>query len=97
MRDILLDAGVPETVIALEDRSTTTAENLRNAVAFLGEEDAVIVTDRYHLPRALLVARRLGMEATGSAPSFRGARLGQQIKSFLREIPAYLMYWLRFR
>jgi uncharacterized SAM-binding protein YcdF (DUF218 family) len=29
----------------------------------------VLVTDRYHLPRALLVFRRHGVDARGSAPT----------------------------
>ena len=83
--------------MTLEDRSTTTAENLRNALPLLRERDVVIVSDWYHLPRACLVARRLGMQARGSGPGWAGARPGQQIKSALREIPAYVVYWLRFR
>lgn len=97
MRDILRAEGVPENAITLEDRSTTTAENLRNAMGLLSDDAVVIVSDRYHLPRALLMARRLGIRATGSGPSMKGAHWGQQIRATLREIPAYAYYWLRFR
>lgn len=97
MRDILRDAGVPEAVIVLEDQSTTTAENLRNARPLVGDTAVVIVSDLYHLPRACLVARRLGMAVRGSAPPRGDARVWPQVKGALREIPAYLLYWVRFR
>jgi uncharacterized SAM-binding protein YcdF (DUF218 family) len=97
MHDILVAQGVPKAAILQEDRSNTTAENLRNALPLLHGDDVIIVSDSYHLPRALLMARRLGMQARGNAPPWQGARRGQQIKSTLREIPAYILYWLRFR
>jgi len=97
MREILLAEGVPDAAITLEDTSTTTAENLRNAAGLVRGDAVVIVSDAYHLPRARLMARRLGLRAKGSAPPLRGARMGQLIKSSLREIPAYVLYWLRFR
>ncbi|WP_338054487.1 YdcF family protein [Salipiger pentaromativorans] len=91
-------AGVPETAVFLEDRSVTTEENIRFALpvlAELGAREVVVVTDLYHLPRALLVARRAGLVACGTAPSLRGARLRSQLRAALRELPAYLWYLLR--
>ncbi|EAU45217.1 hypothetical protein R2601_10319 [Salipiger bermudensis HTCC2601] len=92
------EAGVPEEALFREDRSTTTEENLRFALPVLeemGAHDVVIVSEAYHLPRALLVARRLGLRARGAAPGLGGARMGAQARAMLREIPAFVWYWLR--
>jgi len=97
MRDILQAHGIPKSAITLEDQSTTTAQNIRNALALIDGPDVMIVSDRYHLPRACLVARRLGLRPTGSAPDCSGAHMPTQIKQALREVPAYVAYWLRFR
>lgn len=97
MRDILRSAGVPDEVIRLETRSTTTGENLNFVLPILdelGTRSIVLVTDWYHLPRARLVARRLGLGCVGSSPGLQGAYFGQQARSALREIPAYIAYWL---
>lgn len=92
MRAILLEAGVPLAAITLEDRSTTTAQNIHNARALLSTRDVVIVTDWFHAPRARLVARRAGFHARTSSPPLKDARLWPQTKGALREIPAYLAY-----
>jgi uncharacterized SAM-binding protein YcdF (DUF218 family) len=95
---LAFEAGVPAGALFREDRSTTTEENLRYALPVLegmGARQVVIVSEGYHLPRALLVARRLGLTARGAAPGLGGARLGAQAKAVLREIPAFVWYWLR--
>lgn len=100
MADLLCDAGVPRQVIVLEDRSTNTAQNLRNALPLLGgHTDVLIVSDAYHLPRARLLLRRMShgtrRQITTSAP--KGGRLGPQLKGWLREGPVLLAVLLRIR
>lgn len=100
MRDLLIAAGVPPQAIHLEDRSTRTGENIRFAKPILdrlGLDRALIVSDVYHLPRARLLARGAGLSVDTDAPPMRGARLWPQIKGALREIPAYLVAWMRLR
>ena len=52
MRDYLLQNGVPEADILLEDQSFNTRQNLKNAQRLLGEgvKKVLIVTSNYHLP-----------------------------------------------
>ena len=57
--------GVPASALVLERRSRTTLENLTQAAALIGPRPMIVVTDRYHLPRALLAARILGLRAEG--------------------------------
>lgn len=92
--------GIPDEALFVEDRSSTTEENLRFAVPVLeamGARQVVIVTDRYHAPRARLVARRMGLDARIDCPPLRGTKRRRVIKQYLREVPAYLWYWLRKR
>lgn len=97
MADILISAGVPADAIILEDRSTTTGENIANAKALIADGPVIIVTDWYHAPRARLIARRAGLAAATSSPGLSGARFWPQLKGALREIPAYLAYLLRLK
>jgi len=92
----LQSLGVPPEAILREDRSRSTLENLRNAKALLPPDTpAIIVTDPWHLPRARLAARRLGLNATGAATSLRGAHPLRVARAVLREIPALAWYALR--
>lgn len=66
MRELLVARGVPAEIIHLEDRSRITIENVRNAVALLGEGKRVaLVTSDYHVERALEDCRRAGLNAYG--------------------------------
>ncbi|WP_341213441.1 YdcF family protein [uncultured Limimaricola sp.] len=99
MQRLLIEAGVPADAIHPETTSRDTLENIRLALpilARLGVRHVVVVTDAPHLPRALLVARRHGLEARGSAPH-GGGRLVPQLRLALREIPAYGAYLWRLR
>lgn len=72
MRTLAAEAGVPEESIFVEDRSTSTFENVRNCAKIMvsrGWRCAIVVTDAFHVPRCLYVFRSYGMDVAGSAPS----------------------------
>ena len=71
MRQLAVEAGVPYACILLEDQATSTLQSALRCTQLLrqhGWATALIVTDRYHLRRAVFVFRRLGIQAIGSAP-----------------------------
>ena len=95
---ICREGGVPAEVILLDDRSTRTLENITNALPLLeeiGVRRVAIVTDRYHQPRARLIARRAGLSCIDVPSVPPGAMTAKRMKAWLREIPAYLWYLLR--
>ena len=62
----LVEAGVPESAILLEDRGTSTLDSLQRVHDILAVQDiseVLIVTDPYHAARSRMVARDLGMVA----------------------------------
>lgn len=67
-RDYLLARGVPDAVILVEDRSTSTEENFAFAKALLDERfgrdyRVAFVTNEYHVWRASRLAARIGLDA----------------------------------
>jgi len=69
MRRLATNAGVPTEAMVLEDQSHSTEENLANSKRLMdarGWRTAIIVSDPFHLLRAEMIARDLGMDATGS-------------------------------
>lgn len=62
MKRLLLEAGISEDRIIIEDQSTSTAENIRFSYALIEEEDATVgvVTNSYHMYRARLIAQSNG-------------------------------------
>ncbi len=59
---LLKNAGIEEERILREDKSTSTAENIRFSYALIDDEDATVgvVTNGYHMFRAKLIARSNG-------------------------------------
>lgn len=69
-RDYLVAQGALAEVIFLEDRSTTTWENLlysREIMRMQGWHTAIIVSCPFHIHRALRMAHDLGIAAQGAA------------------------------
>ena len=63
-RDYAVQRGVPSERIWIEQRSTTTLENLREAQAIVnaqGFAQVALVSDRWHLARAQAMARDLDL------------------------------------
>lgn len=95
---LLIAAGVPPSAIVIEDRSTTTLENIRFALPILrthGATRVMIVTDITHGPRAALVARHFGLHARTSAPPLRGSDPRSLLRQAVRELGAYPLYAVR--
>ncbi len=68
MANYLLSVGVPEDAILLEDKSTTTEENLAFSQAIMdargGASHCTIATSSYHCLRAAMFARRANMNVS---------------------------------
>lgn len=72
MYDYLLEHGLEAARVTREDRSTSTAENVRNSAGLLEPDSSVgIVTNDFHLYRALRIAEKNGLAGTSglAAPS----------------------------
>ncbi len=86
MKAYLMAAGVPGEDIFMDHAGFSTYESMYRAREVFGVSSMVVVTQQYHLYRALYVAEQLGMTAygVGSDPRQYG---GQQVRE-CREILA---------
>ena len=92
MRDWLLEKGVPDDQVIAETGSMNTRQNLQNAIALLPAARRVtIVTSDYHLPRALQIARDLGLDADGIGSPCKPE---YWMKNHAREVLAWGKYFL---
>lgn len=91
MADYLLAKGIPAERILQEREARTTAENLAYSRKLMPEGSSVgIVTNNFHVFRALQIAREQGLEdAVGIAA---GAKPFYQLNNILREYLAEIKY-----
>ena len=86
MKALALEGGVPEEDIVLDHAGFSTYDSLYRARDVFLAERLVIVTQEYHLSRALYLADALGLEAWGVAAAPRND--AGQIMRDAREILA---------
>ena len=65
MKQYLLQAGVPSADIFMDHAGFSTYESLYRARDIFGVQSVIIATQGFHLPRALFIARSLGIDAVG--------------------------------
>jgi len=84
VRAYLIDAGIPARDIFLDHAGFDTYSSMYRTIKVFGARSATIVTQDFHLPRALYIARHLGLNAYGVVAEGQGGI----INGYLREIPA---------
>lgn len=85
MRRALIRAGVPADAVFTDHAGFDTRASMVRAREIFGIRDAIVVTQGFHMKRALFLARRAGIEADGLTSDLREYG-GQGIKSSLREV-----------
>lgn len=97
MRKYLMENGIEDSRILIEDKSTSTFENLKMSLNKIREVDnrknikVLIVTNRYHVFRARFLAKRLGMIPFGLPAEIPPTTV---IKSYIREFFAVIKSFL---
>lgn len=103
MKQYALDAGISETDIFMDHAGFSTYESMYRAKEIFGIDKMIIVTQDYHLSRAVYIANKLGIEAYGVASDYRSfsgqlgrdsrevlARVKDLFTSILKPKPTYL-------
>lgn len=74
MKKFVLDLGVREDQIAEDGKGYSTYESIYRAKNEYSAEKVIIVTQKYHLYRALYVSEQLGIESYGVSADIRTYR-----------------------
>ena len=72
MRLYALKRGIPEQDIFMDHAGFSTYDSMYRARDVFKVKRAIIVTQKFHLPRALYIARTLGLKASGVKADKRG-------------------------
>ncbi|MCH7480638.1 MAG: YdcF family protein [Chloroflexi bacterium] len=91
MRDFALGLGVPDIDILLDNGGLRTYDSCYRAVQTFGIDEAILVTQGFHLPRALYVCNALGISAQGVAADNYRYRGSAQVIWNIRETLATLV------
>lgn len=94
MRTYAIELGVPENAIVLDYAGRRTYDTCYRAKAIFGLNSAILVTQNFHLPRALFLCNALGVKASGvEANNFyylKRSRLVWNIREQLATLGAFM-------
>jgi len=86
MKDFAIECGVPSEDVFMDHAGFSTYETMYRAKEVFDAKKVIVVTQEYHLSRALYIADELGLEAYGVNSDLRGYK-GQSRRN-AREILA---------
>jgi vancomycin permeability regulator SanA len=91
MKEYAISLGVPEQDIVLDYAGRRTYDSCYRAKAIFGLESALLVTQEFHLPRAIYTCTNLGMDVNGIPATGRSYRQSSILFWNLREVPATIV------
>jgi SanA protein len=94
MMDYALSRGVPAEDIQPDYAGRRTYDTCYRAREIFGLKSAVLVTQEFHLPRALFTCDRLGLDVVGVAADLQRYSRRSLAWSTTREIPALMIAWI---
>lgn len=86
MKTFAVDAGIASENVFMDHAGFSTYESMYRAKEIFRAKKIIIVTQEYHLYRAIYIAESLGMEAYGVSSDYRS--YGGQLRYDIREVLA---------
>lgn len=96
-KEYLLKNGITDNVVLMDDGSYSTLQNLENSKKIMDGKSlktAIIVSNKFHLKRASMIAKEAGINASYSG-IFVKRYFYEEVYGFLREAPALLYMYFR--
>lgn len=91
MKEYAMELGVPEAAIVLDFAGRRTYDSCFRAREIFGVRKALLITQGFHLPRAIYTCSQLGITSAGVAADQHNYRQRSYMFWSLREIPATLV------
>jgi SanA protein len=88
MRQYALSLGIPDEAIVLDYAGRRTYDTCYRAKAIFKIDEALLVTQKFHLPRAIFLCNSLGLQALGVEANTRRFWRGSTLIWNMRELPA---------
>lgn len=88
MRQLALSLGVPDDAVVLDYAGRRTYDTCYRAQAIFGVTEAILVTQAFHMPRAIYLCNHLGVDSLGVESDLRLYRKSSMLTWNLRELLA---------
>ena len=93
MQRYAVSLGVPSQAVITDPLGFNTAATVRNTRSNLDGQRVLVVSEFYHLPRLKLAFAQAGVEVFTVPAQPRHWLRNWPIRSLIREVPAFWLYW----
>ncbi|MBL8750593.1 MAG: YdcF family protein [Planctomycetes bacterium] len=94
MRRWLASRGVPDAAMRDDPLGLRTIDTMRRCRTDFGMRSAIVVTNPFHVPRAVFLGEHLGLDVRGvEAPYGRDYSAGTMVRNRVREVCARIFAW----
>ena len=94
MRDLAVQQGVPDTALVPDHSGSSTFATCTAASKEYNLSKAVLITQKYHAPRALFICRKMGVDSVAVSADRTDYPLNGKVYWWLRELLATSKAWL---
>lgn len=93
MKQYAVEAGIPSSDIFMDHAGFSTYESMYRAKEIFQADKILIVTQEYHLYRAIFIAQKLGMDAYGVASDYEvySGQLMRDVREILARVKDFGM------
>lgn len=97
MKRYAVDAGIPSVDVFMDHAGFSTYETMYRAKEVFEADKVLIVTQKYHLYRAVYIANALGMEAYGVDADYRQyvGQVSREVREILARVKDFAMVIFR--
>ena len=86
----LIRKGVPEKALIYDKKGIDTFESMKNAKNLFNIQKAIIISQSFHLPRAVYLARGIGLESCGISSDRREYWLKNWFREYFANVKAFI-------
>jgi SanA protein len=89
-----INAGIPESAIIIDKGGLRTLDTCTRAHEVFGVTKAILVTQKFHLPRALFLCNHSGIKSTGVVANNENYPFNEKAVWYFREFFATILGWV---
>lgn len=97
MRTYLVQHGISADLLLMDEDGISTLDTLKRARSDFDIHQAVLITQRFHLPRAIALAQTLEMDVIGIAANTRKFKITSRAWWYFRELFAWAWSLIKVR
>ena len=98
MKNYLVEKGIPEDKIFLDHCGYSTYDSLYRLKHVIKEPKVIIVTQKYHLSRAMMLSKKLDIDAIGvSSSEVSSTRLNREAREVFARLKDFAVCYLNYQ